>query len=195
MAEVTSCPQCGGKLHVREGRTWRRCECIRTALNQSYIQPEIRDTDVDVAPGELLPLVSSAHKGLLDGWHQFRRAVWRTLLEHEPLGLNYGVLATNRLMDIQMERESGYSEGYDGLIDVRARDLLVLIVRPQPPHRWIGPLFLDLLEDRRRTQKITWTFILNLTPNHFYQLFEPAGDVFTDLAKRWYNSQSIREWK
>ena len=184
------CPDCRGSLHIRTPTGWRRCDCIRAALNASYILPAVRDGETDVPDGPLLPLETGLHRG---DWAKFRRAVWRTLLKHEPSGFTYDFVRADRLVDIQMEREAGLASGYDGVRALEEIDLLVMRITRLFSNRAFPPLFLRLVDERVRVRKPTWMF-LDTTPNQFFAAFRVAGDDWVDDVRRWYDRQPVTEW-
>jgi len=184
------CPKCHDTRHIRVPGGRVRCDCIREALNTSYILPAVREKDTDVPEGPVLELASGVHRG---DWRKFRHAVWRTLLRHEPSGFSYDFVRAERLVDIQMERESGLDSGYEGVRALVDLSLLVMNFSLVYPNRMFGSLFLSLCEARKDLGKPTWVFV-HVSPNLFYKAFQPAGDEFFDAARKWYDAQKVTTW-
>lgn len=149
---MTQCPKCKGNKHIRKGRVWVRCDCVRG----NYIKDNIRCGETSYPP-ELdkqppLPLKDLVIAG---DYHAFRKTVWRSLSHYEASDLLYEYFDAYRLVEIFLGQDATYA---------RVRDfdtfnlVIVALGVSDLPNRMLPSLMCQLLTLRKMSGKPTWVY-------------------------------------
>lgn len=153
--EPTECPRCLGRRHLKTDEGWVRCPCLEAYLDDAFILPEVRASDLSIDPGEHWPLADVTSLGHPRTYDEFRRQVWRSLLYHRPAHplMRYAYIDGYQLVTLHFAEEG---EPLQDMIDM---DLLVLHVGVVViPNRIFPAILGRVLHLRRTAGRPSWVW-------------------------------------
>lgn len=158
---LPNCPLCQNRRHLRvSGGQWQRCECLAYTIN---IKPVLRANALRYpieydryAPYPLsdLTIGGGGFAYASDDMRDFRFMVWRSLLKQSET-LHYEYLDAYRLIDMQFDRDTVYSNPRD----LVQPDLVILTLGiVDMPNKMLGPIFVQVVSGRRHEGRPTWIY-------------------------------------